>query len=71
MGEVSASEVTLESLITCPACQFGKVETIPQDSCLYFYECASCHTVMRPLPGDCCVFCSYGTVKCPFNSGKP
>ena len=20
---------------------------------------------LRPKPGDCCVFCSYGTVKCP------
>ena len=21
--------------------------------------------VLKPLKGDCCVFCSYGTVKCP------
>jgi hypothetical protein len=21
--------------------------------------------VLRPKPGDCCVFCSYGSVKCP------
>ncbi|CAN7687371.1 GDCCVxC domain-containing (seleno)protein [Pararhizobium sp. LjRoot238] len=20
---------------------------------------------MRPEPGDCCVFCSFGSVKCP------
>jgi hypothetical protein len=25
----------------------------------------SCKTLLRPKPGDCCVFCSYGSVKCP------
>ncbi|HQS65548.1 MAG TPA: GDCCVxC domain-containing (seleno)protein, partial [Acidovorax defluvii] len=24
-----------------------------------------CHTVLSPKTGDCCVFCSYGTVPCP------
>ncbi|MEL6103792.1 MAG: GDCCVxC domain-containing (seleno)protein, partial [Pseudomonadota bacterium] len=28
-------------------------------------ECTSCKTVLKPLPGDCCVYCSYGTVACP------
>ncbi|HET9219349.1 MAG TPA: GDCCVxC domain-containing (seleno)protein [Terriglobia bacterium] len=56
----------MESLITCPDCKFSKSEPIPQDFCLYFYECTNCHKVMRPAPGDCCVLCAYGTVKCPF-----
>ncbi|WP_444899698.1 GDCCVxC domain-containing (seleno)protein [Microbulbifer sp. VAAC004] len=30
-----------------------------------FYECGQCQTLLKPKPGDCCVFCSYGTVKCP------
>jgi hypothetical protein len=38
---------------------------MPTDACQFFYECEGCHAVLRPLPGDCCVFCSYGTVKCP------
>lgn len=38
---------------------------MPTDACLYFYECGQCHTLLRPKPGDCCVFCSYGSVKCP------
>ncbi|WP_321163938.1 GDCCVxC domain-containing (seleno)protein, partial [Idiomarina zobellii] len=21
--------------------------------------------LLKPLKGDCCVYCSYGTVKCP------
>jgi hypothetical protein len=59
------TQVVLESVLTCPACAFQKHETMPEDACQYFYECASCETLLRPKQGDCCVFCSYGTVKCP------
>jgi len=38
---------------------------MPTDACQFFYECAACHTVLRPKPGDCCVYCSYGSVQCP------
>lgn len=38
---------------------------MPTDACQYFYECTGCGTLLRPRPGDCCVFCSYGSVPCP------
>lgn len=57
--------VVLQSLITCPKCGFKKMETMPENACTYFYECESCKVLLKPLPGDCCVFCSYGTMKCP------
>ena len=38
---------------------------MPEDACIYFYECKGCGELLRPRKGDCCVFCSYGTVKCP------
>lgn len=38
---------------------------MPTDACQWFYECIACHALLKPLPGDCCVYCSYGTVKCP------
>jgi len=60
----------VESLITCPECHQGTAETIPTDSCLYFYECTACHTIMRPKRGDCCVFCSFGTKPCSFKCGE-
>ena len=47
--------VILESTVTCPACGTAKAETMPTDACQFFYDCA----------GDCCVFCSYGSVPCP------
>jgi hypothetical protein len=38
---------------------------MPTDACLFFHECAGCHALLRPEAGDCCVFCSYGSVPCP------
>ena len=55
----------LESTITCPSCGVAKAERMPMDACLFFYECTSCHALLRPRAGDCCVFCSYGSVPCP------
>ncbi|MEJ5993163.1 MAG: hypothetical protein EOO20_03645 [Chryseobacterium sp.] len=60
-----ATTIILDSTITCPKCGFAKNEEMPTESCQYFYECESCKTVLKPLEGDCCVFCSYGTAKCP------
>lgn len=59
------TEVVLESAITCPECGYVKTETMPTDACQWFYECEECKAVLRPLAGDCCIFCSYGTQKCP------
>ncbi|MCL1043601.1 MULTISPECIES: GDCCVxC domain-containing (seleno)protein [Shewanella] len=60
-----ANPIQLRSEITCPHCGYKQVETMPEDACQFFYECQGCHEILKPLPGDCCVFCSYGTVKCP------
>ncbi|MGY3689651.1 GDCCVxC domain-containing (seleno)protein [Vibrio coralliilyticus] len=38
---------------------------MPDNACVYFYECKSCGGLLKPLAGDCCVFCSYGTIPCP------
>jgi hypothetical protein len=37
---------------------------MPLDSCVFFWECEGCKTMLKPLKGDCCVFCSYGSVVC-------
>jgi len=62
---MSEASVILSSTITCPACGVAKAETMPVDACLFFYTCTGCGTRLRPKPGDCCVFCSYGSVPCP------
>ncbi|HVI14886.1 MAG TPA: GDCCVxC domain-containing (seleno)protein [Pseudolabrys sp.] len=53
------------STITCPKCGHQTVEQMPTDACQYFYVCKGCGVELKPKPGDCCVFCSYGTVSCP------
>src|SRR5712691_4416814 len=55
----------LESLLTCPKCGLAKLETMPTDACQFFYECTGCGVLIQPKPGDCCVFCSYGSMPCP------
>lgn len=62
---MSATQPVLESVLTCPHCGHRKQEVMPTDACQWFYECESCHVVLRPKTGDCCVFCSYGTRQCP------
>ena len=55
----------LQSIITCPVCAATQEESMPVDYCQYYYECTHCKTLLKPKPGDCCVFCSYGSVACP------
>jgi hypothetical protein len=51
--------------IRCPACGVESVAEMPVDACVYFWDCPACRRVVKPLRGDCCVFCSYGAVRCP------
>lgn len=55
----------LQSTITCPECGHRETEPMPTDACQWFYECKNCGTILKPVLGDCCVFCSYGDVPCP------
>ena len=55
----------LQSTITCPHCGHKSEETMPTNACVFFYDCLGCNARLKPLSGDCCVFCSYGSVPCP------
>lgn len=59
------ADAILDSVLVCPKCGFSKQETMPTDSCQFYYECSNCKSLLRPNQGDCCVFCSFGSVKCP------
>jgi hypothetical protein len=68
MSDPNASQggaIIEESLITCPHCGTQKRERMPTDACQFFYICSGCGARLKPRPGDCCVFCSYGSVPCP------
>jgi len=53
------------AIITCPRCGFVKSETMLSDTWVVHYECTSCGAVLRPLFGQCCVFCSFSDQHCP------
>jgi len=63
--EKISGEIILQSIITCPNCGHVETETMPTDACQWFYDCKGCGVVLKPKPGDCCVYCSYGSVPCP------
>ncbi len=54
-----------QSVLKCPFCGFEKEEEMPVDSCRVVQECEGCKEKLTPKEGDCCVFCSYGSVPCP------
>ncbi|MGK0674107.1 MAG: GDCCVxC domain-containing (seleno)protein [Halothiobacillaceae bacterium] len=54
-----------DAIITCPACGQAWTATMPLDACQWSLPCPVCEALLRPKPGDCCVFCSYGNTPCP------
>ena len=57
--------VERRSTVTCPQCGHRSMETMPIDACQYLYTCKRCGLGMKPIKGDCCVFCSFGDTPCP------
>jgi hypothetical protein len=57
--------IELACHLTCPHCGRVSIETMPTNACIYFHDCSGCGELLRPKPGDCCVFCSYGSISCP------
>lgn len=57
--------IVFESVITCPEFGARSEEAMPADACVFFHVCGGCGLRLKPRPGDCCVFCSYGSIPCP------
>jgi predicted RNA-binding Zn-ribbon protein involved in translation (DUF1610 family) len=64
-GRINVALVITESILTCPQCGFVRREEMPAVSCWITYRCAGCGAELWADPGDCCVFCTYGSVPCP------
>ena len=45
----------LTSELTCPHCSRQHTEIMPQDACIFFFECQGCGAMLKPKAGDCCV----------------
>jgi hypothetical protein len=63
--EQKTAKIVEESTIRCPTCDRESRERMPTDACLFFWSCPACGARVKPKAGDCCVFCSYGSVPCP------
>ena len=57
--------IVSRSILTCPFCGRVEQEEMPLNACVFFYNCKGCGARLKPKSGDCCVFCSYGSVPCP------
>jgi hypothetical protein len=58
------------TVIRCPACGVETQAEMPDNACVYFWDCPAYRTVVRPKAGDCCVFCSYGSQPCPPSASR-
>lgn len=65
MNDTEQTTAVLDAVITCPECGAHHDEQMPTDACAFFYRCAACGSILRPKPGDCCVYCSYADRPCP------
>ena len=70
LGPAEMTPPILDGTLRCPVCEFEETCRMPTDACTFFHECKGCHTLLRPTPGDCCVFCSYGSERCPMKQGS-
>ena len=53
-----------------PTLTSSVTDAVTDEVCQWFYRCTSCDVLLKPKPGDCCVFCSYGSVPClPIQAG--
>ena len=44
---------------------------MPTNGCQFYYECTNCGAMLAPeRPGDCCVFCSFGSGEVPADPGR-
>lgn len=59
------AKLETRATIRCPHCGIESNQEMPLDACRIIYRCESCGTILRPKAGDCCVFCSYGSLPCP------
>ncbi|WP_299427717.1 GDCCVxC domain-containing (seleno)protein [uncultured Meiothermus sp.] len=61
----------LEATLTCPQCGGRTAATMPTDACQRLFACPCCGVILKPKPGDCCVFCSFADVPCPPKQEEP
>jgi hypothetical protein len=68
--ENDSQVVITESTVTCPKCGHQATEKMQTDACQFFYNCRGCGKRLKPKLGDCCVYCSYGSIQGPIRIAR-
>lgn len=58
-------EVLSKNELTCPECGTQQAAEMLDSGHSYAYQCDGCKEIIEKKEESCCVYCSYGEVKCP------
>ncbi len=59
------TDVLNKNELTCPDCGSKQKSEMLEAAYSYAYQCNSCSEIVEKKEDSCCVYCSYGDVKCP------
>jgi len=63
-------EVLYRNNLSCPECGEKQKSEMLDEDYSYAYQCNGCASIIEKKENDCCVYCSYGEVKCPSQQMK-
>lgn len=71
--ENQKQQVDTTAHLTCPECGTQQKVDMPVDTFQHYYKCTNeeCSADLAPVPGNCCVFCSYADKLCPQRQLNP
>jgi hypothetical protein len=58
-------DIELFSTLTCPNCGHHTEFQMPVHASKKFFECPHCKTSFSSKEDECCIFCTFGSVRCP------
>jgi hypothetical protein len=56
--------------VKCPHCGVERTAIMPSMGRKMALSCPSCNKIIFKKEDSCCVFCSYGIIKCPVEQEK-
>lgn len=71
--ENQKTQADTNATVTCPECNTQQKVIMPIDKFQHFYKCTNeeCSADLAPVPGNCCIFCSYADKPCPQKQLNP
>jgi len=54
----------VESILTCPHCQFKELQVLKENIVPVSYRCEKCKQSVKISKGECCIYCVFGDYPC-------